>query len=98
MISPPPPPLLCLCSRSFPVMSVQETMQVLPWRLLAPGRAHCCSLLTLAPVPAPPLQGFHPTKWGDLTTTLDGPEVQVFKQACVDNGGCLGRGRGGGKA
>ncbi|PSC71181.1 acylamide amidohydrolase [Micractinium conductrix] len=31
-------------------------------------------------------QGFHPHKWGELTTTLDGPEVQIFKQACKDNG------------
>eukprot|EP00983_Pelagomonas_calceolata_P117793 1160445-Pelagomonas_calceolata.AAC.12 len=31
------------------------------------------------------LQGFHPTKWRDLTTTLDGPEVQVFKEACKRN-------------
>ncbi|KAI3424310.1 hypothetical protein D9Q98_009863 [Chlorella vulgaris] len=31
-------------------------------------------------------QGFHPTLWPQLTTTLDGPEVQVFKQACRDNG------------
>jgi len=27
-------------------------------------------------------QGFHPTKWNDFTTTLDGPEVQIFKKAC----------------
>ncbi|EFN51574.1 hypothetical protein CHLNCDRAFT_140067 [Chlorella variabilis] len=31
-------------------------------------------------------QGFHPTLWSQLTTTLDGPEVEVFKQACKDNG------------
>jgi amidase len=30
-------------------------------------------------------QGFHPTKWHDLTTTVDGPEVEVFAQACVEN-------------
>ncbi|KAF5836623.1 carbon-nitrogen hydrolase [Dunaliella salina] len=30
-------------------------------------------------------QGFHPTKWRDLTTTLDGPEVQVFREACIRN-------------
>src|SRR6266487_4442421 len=30
-------------------------------------------------------QGFHPTKWMDLTTTADGPEVEVFKRACVEN-------------
>jgi len=31
------------------------------------------------------LQGFHPEKWCDLTTTLDGPEVDVFKEACIKN-------------
>ncbi|KAL4444375.1 hypothetical protein ABPG75_012112 [Micractinium tetrahymenae] len=31
-------------------------------------------------------QGFHPTLWHTLTTTLDGPEVAIFKQACIDNG------------
>jgi hypothetical protein len=43
--------------------------------------------------PAPPLalpacstQGFHPTKWADFTTTVDGPEMDIFKQACKDNG------------
>jgi amidase len=30
-------------------------------------------------------QGFHPTKWQDLTTTVDGPEVEIFKKACVEN-------------
>jgi predicted amidohydrolase len=30
-------------------------------------------------------QGFHPDKWSDLTTTLDGEEVEIFKKACVDN-------------
>ncbi|KAL4420107.1 hypothetical protein ABPG77_000588 [Micractinium sp. CCAP 211/92] len=30
-------------------------------------------------------QGFHPTLWHTLTTTLDGPEVATFKQACIDN-------------
>eukprot|EP00878_Enallax_costatus_P040629 GHUV01046955.1.p1 GENE.GHUV01046955.1~~GHUV01046955.1.p1 ORF type:complete len:229 (+),score=58.36 GHUV01046955.1:239-925(+) len=30
-------------------------------------------------------QGFHPEKWQDLTTTLDGPEVAIFKDACVRN-------------
>mmetsp|Transcript_3853 Transcript_3853/g.11147 ORF Transcript_3853/g.11147 Transcript_3853/m.11147 type:complete len:378 (+) Transcript_3853:200-1333(+) len=30
-------------------------------------------------------QGFHPQKWADFTTTVDGPEVQIFKKACIDN-------------
>ena len=30
-------------------------------------------------------QGFHPTKWKDLTTTADGPEMEIFSKACVDN-------------
>lgn len=30
--------------------------------------------------------GFHPTKWNDFTTTLDGPEVAIFKEACIENG------------
>lgn len=30
-------------------------------------------------------QGFHPEKWQDLTTTLDGPEVKIFKEACKKN-------------
>lgn len=30
-------------------------------------------------------QGFHPTKWRDFTTTLDGPEVAIFKEACKRN-------------
>ncbi|KAK9809224.1 hypothetical protein WJX72_011613 [[Myrmecia] bisecta] len=30
-------------------------------------------------------QGFHPTKWADLTTSLNGREVEVFKQACVQH-------------
>lgn len=29
--------------------------------------------------------GFHPTKWRDYTTTLDGPEVGIFKEACKRN-------------
>jgi amidase len=28
-------------------------------------------------------QGFHPTKWAELTTTLDGPEVAIFREACI---------------
>ena len=31
-------------------------------------------------------QGFHPTKWADFTTTVDGPETAIFKQACKDAG------------
>ena len=31
-------------------------------------------------------QGFHPTKWSELTTTLDGDEVQIFSEACKKNG------------
>ena len=30
-------------------------------------------------------QGFHPTLWSSLTTTLDGPEVAIFKNACARN-------------
>jgi amidase len=30
-------------------------------------------------------QGFHPDKWADLTTTLDGPEVAIFADACRRN-------------
>eukprot|EP00850_Spirogloea_muscicola_P019247 SM000187S03864 [mRNA] locus=s187:25698:28100:+ [translate_table: standard] len=30
-------------------------------------------------------QGFHPTKWRDFTTTLDGPEVAIFSKACIEN-------------
>ena len=30
-------------------------------------------------------QGFHPTKWRDLTTTLQGGEVAIFKEACKKN-------------
>jgi amidase len=29
--------------------------------------------------------GFHPTKWRDYTTTLDGPEVATFAEACKRN-------------
>jgi hypothetical protein len=39
-------------------------------------------------------QGFHPTKWRDFTTTLDGPEVTIFKEACKRNK--VGGGGGGG--
>lgn len=50
-----------------------------------PGLPHpCCS-------PEYSTQGFHPTLWSQLTTTLDGPEVEVFKQACKDNGGLPAR-------
>ena len=31
-------------------------------------------------------QGFHPTKWADLTTTIDGPEVEIFSEACKKAG------------
>lgn len=31
-------------------------------------------------------QGFHPELWDQLTTTLDGPEVAIFKEACRENG------------
>src|SRR5438876_5423933 len=27
-------------------------------------------------------QGFHPTKWKDLTTTVPGPETAIFSEAC----------------
>lgn len=30
-------------------------------------------------------QGFHPTKWKDLTTTVPGPETAVFSEACRKN-------------
>lgn len=30
-------------------------------------------------------QGFHPNKWMDFTTTLDGPEVAIFSAACKEN-------------
>lgn len=30
-------------------------------------------------------QGFHPTKWLDLTTTIPGPETAVFSEACQRN-------------
>lgn len=66
----------------------------------APTEGHALAIFAGVPrrlpglaLPFPALlQGFHPTKWGELTTTLDGPEVQIFKQACVDNGGWLQRG------
>ncbi len=29
--------------------------------------------------------GFHPEKWRDYTTTLDGPEMKIFAEACVRN-------------
>lgn len=32
------------------------------------------------------LQGFHPTKWPELVTSVDGPEVEVLAEACVGNG------------
>ncbi len=31
------------------------------------------------------LQGFHPVKWPELTTTVDGPEVAIFAEACRRN-------------
>ena len=31
-------------------------------------------------------QGFHPTKWADLTTTIGGDEVQIFSEACKKHG------------
>eukprot|EP00898_Chlorokybus_atmophyticus_P007226 jgi/Chlat1/7504/Chrsp61S07020 len=30
-------------------------------------------------------KGFHPFKWADFTTTLDGQEMRIFSQACADN-------------
>jgi hypothetical protein len=39
----------------------------------------CCSRLQYS------TQGFHPEKWQDLTTTLDGPEVKIFQEACKKN-------------
>lgn len=50
-------------------------------------RPHCPQLLCagypgldLIIFPEYSTQGFHPTKWNDFTTTLDGPEVAIFKQ------------------
>ena len=31
------------------------------------------------------MQGFHPDKWAEFTTTLSGPEVAVFKKACKEH-------------
>ncbi|BCJ85965.1 aliphatic amidase [Effusibacillus dendaii] len=31
------------------------------------------------------LQGFHPVKWRDLTTTVPGPETEVLSEACKRN-------------
>lgn len=58
---------------------------------LAPTVLHCVhasSGQVPRQLPALPLlcspeystQGFHPTLWPTLTTTLDGPEVAIFKQ------------------
>ena len=30
-------------------------------------------------------QGFHPSKWRDLTTTVPGPETEIFSEACRRN-------------
>ena len=38
--------------------------------------------LDLIVFPEHTTQGFHPTKWSDLTTTLGGDEVQIFSEAC----------------
>lgn len=41
------------------------------------------ALILLSPcLPSCRPQGFHPTKWRDFTTTVDGPEVAIFKEAC----------------
>ncbi len=39
----------------------------------------------MSAAPASVFQGFHPLKWKDFTTTLDGPEVAIFKEACKRN-------------
>ncbi len=30
-------------------------------------------------------QGFHPTKWGELCTTVPGPETEIFSEVCRKN-------------
>ncbi|KAJ3035601.1 hypothetical protein HDV00_003627 [Rhizophlyctis rosea] len=41
--------------------------------------------LDLVVFPEYSTQGFHPTKWNEFTSTLDGPEVAMFKEACKRN-------------
>lgn len=48
--------------------------------LLLAGVLTAAGLLRLPRSPEYSTQGFHPTLWHTLTTTLDGPEVATFKQ------------------
>lgn len=45
--------------------------------MLARSPAPCCPAPCCSPEYS--TQGFHPTLWHTLTTTLDGPEVAIFK-------------------
>jgi hypothetical protein len=62
--------------------------------LQQPGLTHCLVCAPACPPRRVPrassnpqysTQGFHPDRWQDLTTTLDGPEVAIFKEACKKN-------------
>lgn len=50
------------------------------------GTKHGYPGLDLIIFPEYSLQGFHPVKWRDLTTTIPGPETDILAQACRDNG------------
>src|SRR5205807_8029051 len=49
------------------------------------GTKRGCPGLDLIIFPEYSTQGFHPTKWKDLTTTVPGPETAIFSEACKKN-------------
>ncbi|MCL8209090.1 MAG: aliphatic amidase [Actinomycetia bacterium] len=71
-----------------PVLETREDVLRNAERIAAyvDGVKHGYPGLDLIIFPEYSLQGFHPRKWADLTTTVPGPETEILAAACRKNG------------
>ncbi|GAB4816746.1 hypothetical protein N2152v2_003792 [Parachlorella kessleri] len=79
---------VCVVNYAVPICETQEDVYKNCERLCktVDGLKRGYPGLDLVIFPEYSTQGLHPTKWRDFTTTLDGKEVQMFKDACMRNG------------